>query len=88
MAGAEIEIEDKNRSEGIYYLKLKDEDAEEDSSGWFSFFGSKDKEGAGIQVTLQLKDLGDTVEVRVQGEATTQAGFSDDLLTRLRNHLL
>ena len=87
LAGAEIEVEDKNRSEGLYYLKLKDENAEEESSGWFSFFG-KDKEAPSIQVTLQLKDLGDKVEVRVQGDAATDVAFASELLTQLRNNLL
>ncbi|KEQ16676.1 hypothetical protein GZ78_18395 [Endozoicomonas numazuensis] len=91
---AGVDVTDKNRSAGIFYLQVDPKGVvkkEEESSGWFSgWFGSDDKEEAPKDVLLmRVTELNGVVRVSVEKDANTSApaDISRKLLNLVKENL-
>lgn len=84
-------VEDRNRSAGMYYIKITEEfiKAHEEQQGWFeSLFSSKDKSKPDSYI-IKLADMGETTRVTLldrDGKATPDEA-SKLLLNQLQRYL-
>lgn len=84
-------VEDRNRSAGVYYIKVTEEYLKtyEEEKGWFEkMFSSSDKNKAGSYI-IKLADMGDSTRVSLQdreGKAVNNQA-SKQLLGQLQRYL-
>lgn len=83
-------VEDRNRSEGLYYIKLTEEyKAREEKGFWSSLFGDENKGAAVDALLLQVRQQGDITEIRVRDRKgnPVDATLTERLLKDLEVHL-
>ncbi|MGI0116973.1 outer membrane protein assembly factor BamC [Zooshikella sp. RANM57] len=97
LANANIKVADKNRSAGLYYIAVGENQepvkAEEENPGFFSrLFGDDDKEKGAVKPTqyqIRVTPFGNKVYVSVEKDINTIApkDFSQDLLRLIKDNL-
>lgn len=89
---AEIEVEDKNRSAGTFYVNFFPDAEEEDEEGFFSFLpfvGGGDSKGKAYKFVVTLKAQSDQIVVAVSSEDDTgDRDLSDAVLANIRENLI
>jgi outer membrane protein assembly factor BamC len=86
-------VEDRNRSAGVYYIRLPEDFTIEEDQGWLaSVFGSDKKSPKNLKYLLVLKDQGEhtTVELRSRGDMKKEdlAKLSKAILEKIRQNIL
>jgi len=83
-------IEDRNRSAGVYYIRLPDNfDAENDKSWFAGLFGDKQAVAMKRDYLLSIDASADKTEIniRARGQKTIDSKVAEKILSQVQNHI-
>lgn len=82
-------IDDRNRSAGVYYVRVPDTYELDEEKGWFAGLFAGDDASGKVEYLLSVAKQGDNsvVTVRKRASATIDATVAKKILTRIQAHI-